>query len=229
MKIHRFLYPHLIEGTTHILTESELVHQINRVLKLEEGENIELFDGQGTSHSATLDKVSKNEITLTITNVTLHKKAPRDVVLFVSILKKENTELAIEKAVEIGVSQIIPIITSRTIKTGIKTERIHSIIKEATEQSGRTYLPQFHDSMDFADAIIFAKNNFARVVLFDPRGTPFIAKNESSVAVFVGPEGGFTDEELSVAKETGIEICSLPTHILRGETAVIVGVYSALL
>ncbi len=229
MKIHRFLYPKLIEGTTHILTENEIVHQINRVLKLEAGEIIELFDGNGTSHTATLDKVSKNEIALSITNVTLHKKASRNVALFISILKKDNTELAIEKAVEIGVSQITPIITSRTIKTGLKSERINSIIKEATEQSGRTYLPQVNDSMNFENAIVFAKKNFARVVLFDPRGTPFLPKDEPAVAIFVGPEGGFTDEELSTAREHRIEISSLPTHILRGETAVIVGVYSALL
>lgn len=229
MKIHRFLYPYPVEGSTHSLTDSDIVHQITRVLRLEQDETIELFDGEGTVHIAQIRELNKKEVTVEILN-TLHKEKPsRKVALFISILKKENTEIAIEKAVEIGAGEIVPIITSRTIKVGIKTERIESIIKEATEQSGRSYMPTFRDTMTFEDALEYGKSHFSRVVIFDPRGTPFFAKEEKSVAVFIGPEGGFTDQELELAREKNCEITSLPTHILRGETAAIIGVYSALL
>ena len=229
MKIHRFYYPHNIPEGIHALVDVDIVHQIRNVLRLEPGETLELFDGNGHSYTGTVASLSKNSIDIDITNISLKEKSPRHVALFVSILKKENTELAIEKAVEIGVSEIVPIITSRTIKTGLKEERLLSVIKEATEQSGRTYLPELHEIMKFEEAILLAKKNFSRVVLFDPRGTPFTTKDESRVAVCVGPEGGFTDEELAFAESHEVEVCSLPTHILRGETAVIVGVYSALL
>ncbi len=229
MKIHRFYYPHSIPEGIHTLVDTDIVHQVRNVLRLEPGEALELFDGNGHTYTGTLASLAKNSMDIEITNISFKEKPSRHIALFVSILKKENTELAIEKAVEIGVSEIIPIITSRTIKTGLKKERLLSVIKEATEQSGRTYLPELHEIIKFEDALLFAKKNFSRVVLFDPRGTPFTAKDGSRVAVCVGPEGGFTDDELAFAKSHEVEVCSLPTHILRGETAVIVGVYSALL
>lgn len=229
MKIHRFYYPHQIHGDTHSILDKELTHQMSRVLKLSDGEQIELFDGNGASYGATIESMTKNSVDISIIKVTQSKKPDREVCLFLSILKKENTEFAVEKAVEIGVSEIVPIITARTIKTGIKKDRLVSIIKEATEQSGRTYVPKLHESMDFDDALVYAKNNFDRTVLFDPKGTLFQSGKELKVAVIVGPEGGFTNEEILNAQSHGIEVCSLPTHILRGETAAIISVYSALL
>lgn len=184
----------------------------------------------GIATQAPSHHSQKTQLILRLPTFHLKKNHPDTLHSLSQFSKKENTELVIEKAVEIGVSEIVPVITSRTIKTGLKEERLLSVIKEATEQSGRTYLPELHEIMKFEEAILFAKKNFSRVVLFDPRGTPFTAKEESRVAVCVGPEvTGFTDEELAFAESHEVEICSLPTHILRGETAVIVGVYSALL
>ncbi len=229
MKIHRFLYPHTLKGDLHTITDKVLVHQISRVLKLKNGEHIELFDGSGICTEVQIASLSKNEAVVTVIKTSAIKKPSKSVALFFSILKNIHTELAVEKAVEIGVSEIVPIISARTIKTGFKRPRIESIIKEATEQSGRAYLPHLHDTMNFESALDFAKNHFKRTVLFDPKGTLFQSGKETSVAVFIGPEGGFTDKEILTAQSKGIEVCSLPTHILRGETAAIISVYSALL
>lgn len=229
MKIHRFYYSKKIEGDSFSITDKDIVHQITRVLKLTRGEKIELFDGNGTSFCATLTSLSKNEISLQLDEKKVSQRPKKHVALFFALLKKENTEYAIEKAVEVGVSDIIPITTSRTVKTGIKVERINSIIKEATEQSGRTYLPKLFEIMSFKDALLYAQEHFSRVVVFDPHGTTFLNGKEESVALFVGPEGGFTQEELLHAQSSKCEVVSLPTHTLRGETAAIISVYTALL
>lgn len=229
MKIHRFYFPHHISEDSLSITNKDLVHQLTRVLRLSQGEHIELFDGSGNCSEVEITLVSKNTIEVSVIKNTFTQPPKKHVALFFSILKKENTEYAIEKAVEVGVSEIIPIINSRTVKTDIKHERISSIIKEATEQSGRTYIPVLHDKMDFVNALDHAKKHFERVVVFDPRGTQFQSSDEKSVAIFVGPEGGFTQEELLLAQSKKCEVASLPTHVLRGETAAIISVYTALL
>ena len=142
-------------------------------------------------------------------------------------MKKENFEIAVQKAVEVGVKEIVPIITARTVKFGLNKERLEKIIKEAAEQSGRGILPNLNEAIDFDKAIIEAKNK-NEVNLFFQIGYPPLGHSMSKfkkIGVFVGPEGGWTEEETKIAQSNGFTLVGLGKTILRAETAAIIASY----
>lgn len=223
MKIHRFIGTFAPQGATIRITEKELVHQISRVLKLEPGEHVILSDGNGSEWQGMLSLVSKGEVIVSEVALHLNSNEPaREVTLYLAILKKDNFELAIQKAVEVGVCRIVPIITERTVKSGINTVRLETIIREAAEQSGRGRLPVLEPIASFQEAL---KNVLpSESVLFDLSGTSFADKPTYS-SLFIGPEGGFAPEEIMEAKNRGLAIASLGALTMRGETAAIVASY----
>jgi 16S rRNA (uracil1498-N3)-methyltransferase len=134
----------------------------------------------------------------------------------------------VQKATECGVKKIVPLISARTVKTGLKKERLEKIIKEASEQSGRGMLPALMETMSFSEALEQAKDN-EQNFFFDASGSSFADQvlNNNSVGIFVGPEGGWTSDEINLAKEKGCLLASLGQLILRGETAAIIASYFA--
>ncbi len=216
MKIHRFIGK---------IENPEISRQIRDILKLQIGESIILSDGQGNDELLEITGVGK-EITYKSVKKLETELSKREVSLYLAILKKENFELAVQKAVECGVSQIAPVITERTVKTGLNIERLNKIMKEASEQSGRSILPTLSPIMNFKDAVATAKND--EKIIFHLDGKEYVAnKNAKSISIFVGPEGGFTEKEIELAKSSGFTVASLGNLTLRGETAAIVGTYRA--
>jgi len=217
MKIHRFI--------GHI-EDPEITRQIRNVLKLKVGEKIILGDGKGHDSLLEITHVDK-EIRYKLIETIETTKPKRQVNLYLAILKKENFELAVQKAVECGVSTITPIITERTIKTGLNFPRLEKIILEASEQCGRTTLPELFEIFDFSEAI----DSYAeeKIIFHTGENTKDYTANKdaSSVNIFVGPEGGFTEKEILLAKERGYTSASLGPLTLRGETAAIIGTYRA--
>lgn len=225
MKIHRFIAPLEIAHETLTIQDTELVHQINRVLKLRVGEQVLFGDGTGAEVLTTLTTVSKTLVEAQVLKHQTNTNEPqKSVTLYLAILKKDNFELAIQKAVEIGVTHIVPLLTERTVKIGINTERITAIIKEAAEQSGRGKIPALHEARSFEDALAEAGKETS--VFFDLGGEPLTAAISSRATnLFVGPEGGFSEDEAEQARKTGLTPTSLGQLTLRGETAAIVGSY----
>ncbi len=217
MKIHRFIGD---------LNDPEISSQIQKVLKLKTGEHVIISDGKGNDSLVGL--TGFGEI---IKYKEIKKLDPvlpsRKVHLYLAILKKENFELAVQKAVEAGVSSITPVITSRTVKTGLNLTRLEKIVKEAAEQSGRSTLPVIAPILDFSPALAFAMASEEKVLfhLTDEMYAP--QKSAKSASIFIGPEGGFTDEEVKEAKQAGYTISSLGELTLRGETAAIIATYRA--
>ena len=227
-KIHRFITPYtVVHGKIHI-TDSELIHQWKNVLKLKNGEELLLANKDTGEVTCIVRELTKKEATLELIQQSKVNKSPqKEVVLYMAILKKENFELVVQKASEIGVSKIVPLITERTIKMGIKHERLIKIATEASELSGRNDIPEITEPMIFKDALKESRH-YARRIIFNPSEHTYQTKNEKSLALFVGPEGGFTNEEIKQAEESGCEVVSLGQFILRGETAGIVASYIAL-
>jgi 16S rRNA (uracil1498-N3)-methyltransferase len=224
MKVHRFITT-VKEGS--ILEDKEVVHQIRKVLKLLPEEHIQISDGHGRDIEGTIERIDKNRIYLKNIAPIAPIFPKKKVTLYCALLKKENFEVVCQKVTELGVTQIVPIITSRIIKQGFKEERIQKIIREATEQSGLSRVPTFSAAQNFKDAILASKENNDETILFDRSGKSSKATKDT-IGIFIGPEGGFTEEEILFAKENGATVVTLGNTVLRGETAAIVGSFWAL-
>lgn len=227
MKIHRFIGQYDFSKTSIQISHVETVKQIRNVLKMEEGEIIELGDGKGKVAQVKITKIEKGEIECEVLEVLEANYPKRKVALYLAILKKENFELAVQKAVECGVASIVPVITERTVKTGLNTKRLEKIILEASEQCGQSIVPTLSPIMNFADALADGKSSDEKVIfhLVDDEYAP--NQDAKSISIFIGPEGGFTDNEITLAKNAGYTVASLGPLTLRGETAAIVATYRA--
>ncbi len=225
MKIHRFIGNFDLDTNPVVISDTEVIHQMRSVLKLKVGEEIILGNGQCDEVRATLTTIEKNNVVATVTEKYYNENESKlQTRLYLAILKRENFELAVQKAVETGVSEITPIITARTVKTGLNMERLQKIIREAAEQSGRGIIPILHEVKNFSDAVETC--NPEESIIFDASGILFVKSQLSHVkSFFIGPEGGFTSEEIQLATANGFHIASLGTLTLRGETAAIVATY----
>ena len=143
------------------------------------------------------------------------------------VLKKENFEWAVQKAVEVGVKEITPIITARTVKLGLNKDRLKKIIKEAAEQSGRGILPKLNEAIIFDEAIKSAKENDLNLFFnIGGKNVQHSMSNISKIGIFIGPEGGWDEEEIKKAQSSnGFTIVGLGKTILRAETAAVIASY----
>jgi 16S rRNA (uracil1498-N3)-methyltransferase len=229
-KIHRFINIYNIENNTISVDNTDLIHQWKNVLKFKIGEEIILANPNGIEALCKIESIDKKSANLKlISEQENNKTVKRMVTLYSSILKRENFEFIAQKATELGIKTIVPIKTERTIKQNINLQRLNKIVTEASELCGRNTVPEIKDTMDFKDAITESiENNYT--VLFDATGTQLTQSIENwqkKMAIFIGPEGGFTDAELEFARENKIQIISISPLMLRGETAAIVATYLA--
>lgn len=178
MRLHRFFTDEDISGETIFLSEKGLVHQIADVLRLSAGDEIVLCK-DGYDARVRITEVSKNGIGGEILSLQKNTAEPdRHVTLYFSILKKENVELVVQKAVEAGVSEIVPLKTKRTVKTGLSVERLEKIAREATEQCGRARIPAVREPVEFSSV-------FSIVLSDSPTG----GENPNAVLSFRPTEG----------------------------------------
>jgi 16S rRNA (uracil1498-N3)-methyltransferase len=227
MKIHRFIGQYDLSGNTVEILDPQIIKQIRGVLKLEVGEKISLSDGKGTEALVSLLLVSNDKIEGSIDSIETKVHTDKKVHLYLAILKKENFELAVQKAVEAGVSSITPVITERTVKTGLNMERLEKIILEASEQSGRSIVPTLSPILNFEPALAFGLGSEEKVIFHLVDQKYKANQKAKSASIFIGPEGGFTEKEISLAKLASYDVASLGSLTLRGETAAIIATYRA--
>ena len=248
MKIHRFIDTFDLSGK-ELEIKGEIAHQMVKVLKLEIGERVELCDGIGTTAKGQIVSLKKDIALVAFEKVWKEEKEIKEISLFCAVLKKENFELVVQKATECGVANIIPVITTRTIKMGLNMERLQKIAREACEQCSRSYLPTISEPVSFEESLVMAKSKDTNII-FDASGEvllgkmtcehdgantrnfsaekyPCILTNKTSPSLWIGPEGGWTPEELEKAKAQKFSVASLGKNILRAETAAIVASFLA--
>lgn len=226
MRLHRFIGDFDLSQKNVNITDSELINQISRVLRLEAGDKFILSDGKSNEAIAQIIDLGKKTIAAEISKQYKNENETiKKVFLYCAILKRENFELVIQKATEAGIFEIIPLITERTVKTGLNMERLRKIIREAAEQSGRGLVPRLHQAMEFKMVMDHAKLN-DKNILFDLSSTEKMTE-ATNVGIFIGPEGGFSTSELEFAKEHNFIIASLGKLTLRAETAAIIASYLA--
>ena len=223
MRYHRFIGTFDLEKDIINVSDMHLISQWHSVLRLKTGDKVILCDGQGTEAEAIIEGMSKKSTSLSIVSrKNVIRGTKKEITLYVSILRRENFEIVVQKATEIGITKIVPLLTERTVKTGFNQVRLEKIILEASEQSGRTVLPILSEPTAFEKAI--SSIDPKQTVLFDGNGKQLQGKLET-LNLFIGPEGGFSEKEVTTAKDMGCTIISLGELTLRAETASVVACY----
>ena len=222
----------------HIVLEGPDVNHIRNVLRMKDGEELIICDGDGTDHFC---RIRGNDGKKLIADIMKSSASASElsarIVLFQGMPKKDKMELIIQKAVELGASEIVPVMTKRVIvklddsnKESRKLERWQSIAKSAAEQSGRGVIPGVSGAVSFKEALKMAESLECRVIPYEnadnsengleaSRTVIRDMKGKKSIGIFIGPEGGFEEEEVRSAIEAGWTTISLGRRILRTETA----------
>ena len=213
------------------LTGGEHDH-LRRVLRLGPGDRILVSSGGGDLYHAVIEETGGEETRVRIlTPVAWRSESPLTVTLVQSLPKRKKMEWILQKAVELGVARVVPIISTRSIprltevRQRRREDRWREILRASAKQAYRGIVPELEEITPFEEALKALDGK--RCFLCDPgEGVPLRSCLEgmgvvSEVTVIVGPEGGFSPEEIALARSKGIVICSLGPRILRLETAVI--------
>ncbi|HBH71799.1 MAG: Ribosomal RNA small subunit methyltransferase E [Parcubacteria group bacterium GW2011_GWC1_42_11] len=228
MRLHRFFVENKIPASGEFsVTNETLLNQWRNVLRMEEGSSAILFNGDGSESLCEFVSLSKKNALLKVLETNKGLVPAREMTLYIALIKKENFEMVLEKATELGVSRIVPVQAARSEKKGVNYERAQKILREASEQSGRATVPAISE-------IISVEKIPDGVVVFDPRGQIsareyFTEHTTAPVSLLIGPEGGFTDAEIESFHSRNIPIVTTGTQILRAETAAIVALALAII
>lgn len=212
-----------------IMITGEDAKHIKTVLRCKLGEEIIICDGQGYDYNCSISEID-HVVIAEIKNVSESASEPdTKITLFQGLPKSDKMELIIQKCVELGVEKIIPVNTERVIvkldkKEDKKLERWQKISLSASKQCGRGKIPQIGHILNFQEAIQEASKFDLAVIAYEKEeniGLKELIKNFNgqTVAVFIGPEGGFSEEEIIKAKTNGLKTITLGKRILRTETA----------
>lgn len=226
MRLHRFFVSEAIGKQSSIrVNSSELVNQVRRVFRLKKGDRVLLFDGSGSDYESEIVDSTDKAITFNVSSVSRSRYvAPRKIYLCAAIVKKDNFEFIAEKATELGVTDIIPVIAERSEKKALNESRLKKIALEASEQSGRGDIPTIHGIQALNQCIEYLNTNEIYSIAFHTEGEQFRHKDirgEEPLAIFIGSEGGWSPSELDMFHKNDIDIVCLGSQVLRAETAVI--------
>ena len=220
------------EITARIVGED--VNHIRNVLRMRIGEEVMLCDGAGMEYLGVIEEISSSEVCVAIrSRERTRSELPVKLVLFQGLPKKDKMDLIVQKAVELGVSEIVPVMTKRVIvkledpkKEAKKLERWNAIAKSAAEQSGRGVVPVVRGVISYKEAVKEAAAlDYAMIPYEKARGMRSLKEaaceiaKASSAGILIGPEGGFEESEVLEASGAGIRPVSLGSRILRTETA----------
>jgi 16S rRNA (uracil1498-N3)-methyltransferase len=219
-------------GTTAVI-EGDTAHHLGHVLRAETGQLYELSDGS-SAWLARIESVSRSRLEFALLDPLPAPQPTADIILLLSIVKFDAYEWAIEKATELGVRRIIPLAAARSEKGLLaaarkRAERWRRILREASQQSRRLRIPQLDELAKPSQAFAAQTAEF-RLVLSERSDAPSIRKSldgshhamrSVGAALAIGPEGGWTDEELLAARAASFREASVGQLILRTETAVI--------
>ncbi len=227
MRLHRFYIETPIEGKSFDISDRDLVHQWKNVFRYNVGSQVILFNGSGTDYLCMISGIRSLGATLgVIREIKKEDSIPmKNIWLCMALIKKDNFELVAQKVTELGVTNIIPILCEHSEKKKINTERLRKIVVEASEQSGRGDVPKIHPLTTLEDLFNSGALPQEKIVLSTENGITFdkykTTTNHQSIAVFVGPEGGFSPKEMAFFKNYNVREISLGSNILRAETAAI--------
>lgn len=228
-----FVDPGQIQDKKIIITGSDVNH-IRNVLRMKPGEEIAVSNGiDGREYRCGIESYTDGEVICTLRFIKEDGvELPSRIYLFQGLPKADKMELIVQKAVELGVYEVIPVAARRCVvrldekKAQSKVSRWQGIAEAAAKQSKRGIIPNVHPVMSMRDAVEYARKMDVKLIPYelaeDMRHTRQLVgavEPGQEIAVFIGPEGGFEESEVELALEAGIEPVTLGRRILRTETA----------
>lgn len=221
-----------VDGQRITITGSDVNHMKN-VLRMRCGDTVSVSDGCGKDYFCRIDVMDKEEILLHIENSwDSYVELPVKLYLFQGLPKGDKMELIIQKAVELGAAEIVPVATKRAVvkldakKAAKKVQRWNEIAKSAAKQSKRTMIPEVKPVLSWREAVEYGKSLDMLLLPYEDakgivhsREVLASVKGKKSLGIYIGPEGGFQKEEVEQAAEAGAQTITLGHRILRTETA----------
>ena len=214
-----FVRQPLSEGVS-VELDANQANYLGNVLRLGVGAELLLFDGSSGEWLGRITEAAKRRMTLSVDRRTRESESIPDVWLAFAPVKRSQTDWLVEKATELGVSRLMPVMTQRTVAGRVRLDRLESIAIEAAEQCGRTRVPEiveplalrrFVEELDPSRHLYFADESGG--------DTAVASFTEGPAVILIGPEGGFTEEERAFVRGAGASAISLGPRILRAETA----------
>jgi len=224
-----FVDPKDIHGRVALIRGGEFRH-LSRVVRKKEGEHVMLVDGADNSYEAVIRLIDRIHAECEILGTQPRANEPRiDITLAVSLLRNPaRFDVLVEKATELGVRTIVPLLCERTVPKSGKHSRLEKIALSAMKQCGRSFLPRIHPLTSFEALLEEALEYSLRLIPHEKtKQSQFIGAvlqrhaDPKSVLIVIGPEGGFTDHEVALSGEKGFIPISLGPRRLRAETAAI--------
>lgn len=232
--LRRFFVPKGSLRARNVTLGPDLAHRLGRVLRLRRGDHVILSEGGRREYEVQLTAVSPYAVTGVVVR---EREAPPEpevaITLYQSLIRANRFDLVLEKGTEMGVTRFVPVIAARSQvqgngePSGARGERWERLVVEAAEQCGRGRPPAVDQPVPLEDAVRKARG--VRILPYEgERKRPLgrylrtLSRRPDTVSLFIGPEGGFEDSEVTFARDNGVETVSLGGRILRSETAAIV-------
>ena len=226
MRIHRVHTHHTLEPGQQVTIGDQAAHYLSRVLRVAAGQTIVLFNGDGHDYTAEVVRPGKKEISLAvISRLPAVRESGLKITVVQVISRGERMDQTLQKCTELGVTAFQPLFSER-VEVRLRAEKLtrrlehwQGVVISACEQSGRAVIPGVLTALDFAD---WLDNSDAgrRLILVPGAETPLSSVElHDHVQLAVGPEGGFSEIELGLARSHGVEAVSLGPRVLRTETA----------
>jgi len=235
--MHRFFLPSGLFNSDEIALPPEVSHQVHRVLRLKVGTPIVLLDGNGCEYASVVRTVGETCVATVKSKELAQGEPSTRLRLILALTQREKFEWVLQKCTEVGVSEFLPVITSRTLIQKFrdvedKVPRWQKILREAAEQSHRGLVPELLPVTEFTQAIKQKGDSLKLLLWEDESKTGFRELlreyKGNSLTLVVGPEGGLSSEEVALASQNGFTPVTLGKRILRMETAAILAAGLAL-
>jgi 16S rRNA (uracil1498-N3)-methyltransferase len=221
--IRLYVEPALSLGSAIDLNQAQ-AHYLGSVMRRTVGDVIHLFNGRDGEWACRITSLMRGRATLVVETPVRPQKADADLWLVFAVLKRDPTDLVVQKATELGVSVLLPVFTERTNAARVNLDRLRAIAIEAAEQSERLTVPALHPAQPLHDSLAAWPADRTLYVALERADIQPLKPASTGAGLLIGPEGGFGPRDHAVLEQFGfIRPISLGPRILRAETAAIVG------